>query len=413
MAGEAGNIDRLMPSAPAPDRFNAFIEGVTRNGRAGGPLSGMRFAAKDCLDLTGRAPGCGLAARSPVSPPRADAAVIARLTEAGADLVAMAQMTALAYEPSGHNATLGRPLNPRDEGYVCGGSSSGSAVAVAAGLVDFAIGTDTAGSVRIPAHCCGVPAWKPTNGLIDLAGVMPLAGSLDTVGFFGATPDVLARLAPVLSAKPVAPFRSVRLAADALAESAPAVKAAVEGAVTAIDLPSSTVDLMPLIRSCDPPVLTLLQGEAYRAHRALIEGGGLDPVLASRFIKGAAITDDDLVTARQKLETLHDEALETVLGPDSVLILPVMPCETPRVGQCEPGSPDFSPRALYALSAFTRFANGLGLPVVTLPVGVDSNGMPVSVQLVARRGRDADLIAFACQYAARLPKPPVAEVPRP
>ena len=86
---------------------------------------------------------------------------------------------------------------------------------------------------------------------------------------------------------------------------------------------------------------------------------------------------------------------------------------TPRVSQCEPGSADFSPRALYALSAFTRFANGLGLPVVALPVGLDSNGMPVSVQLVARRGRDADLIAFARDYAARLPKPPIAEVPHP
>ncbi len=183
MFGEAGAMDRHSSFFPASDPFNALVQRFDHPGKPGGPLSGIRFVAKDCIDLRGRAPGCGFSVAAMTEAPQETAPILRRLQELGADFVGMAQMTVLAYEPSGYNAELGRPINPRGRDHICGGSSSGSAVAVAAGMADLAIGTDTAGSVRIPAHCCGIAAWKPTNGLIDATGVMALARALIPLAF--------------------------------------------------------------------------------------------------------------------------------------------------------------------------------------------------------------------------------------
>jgi Asp-tRNA(Asn)/Glu-tRNA(Gln) amidotransferase A subunit family amidase len=392
----SGATSGLMPpTAVSPERFNAFVERLVPSTASHGPLTGMTFAVKDCLDVAGRAPGCGLALRSGAPPASHDAPVIHRLREAGAVLIGMAQMTAMAYEPSGANAILGRPVNPINGDFICGGSSSGSAVAVAAGDVDIAIGTDTAGSLRIPAHCCGIAAWKPSAGLISTEGVLPLASSLDTVGFLAGKASELGRLAPIMGAEPHAPFVAMAVAADLAADASPALKATLQACIVAAGVPIQEVEALPLIRACDAPVLTLLQGEAYRAHAERIAEGVLDPVLTARLEKGSAISDANLASARETLAALRGTALDALLGRDEVLLLPVMLCETPRVAVCEPESPTFSPRALYALSALTRFANGLGLPVVTIPAGRDNNNMPIGVQLVARRGRDADLIAVA------------------
>ncbi len=403
MAAAGGTTARMAAQPAPPDRHHALVERIEPHAAGQGPLAGLTFVAKDCLDLKGRAPGCGLASRGPGPAPGEDAAVIRQLAAAGAELVGMAQMTPLAFEPSGDNPVLGRPLNPRDASFVCGGSSSGSAVAVAAGLADLAIGTDTAGSVRIPAHCCGIAAWKPGPGILPRAGVMTLAESLDCVGILASEVDLLARVAAAIEVMPELPFKAVALAVDALAESAPAIRQACEAAIRASGMPIREVQALPLVRACDQPVFALLQGEAYQANRHRITSGGLDPELARRLAKGAASSEADLAAARAELAVLAQDALDMVLAEDEVLALPGMPCETPRVALCDPASPDFSPRALYALSAYTRFANGLGLCVVSLPVGLDSQGMPVGLQLVARQGRDADLIAFAARLAAALP----------
>ncbi len=219
MMAETGGVTAQNAARAIPaDSYHALVDVIIRPGCGNGPLAGLTFAAKDCLDLQGRAPGCGLKERGAGPDPVADAPVIAALAAAGAALIGMAQMTPLAFEPSGDNPALGRPLNPRNPAFVCGGSSSGSAVAVAAGLADFAIGTDTAGSVRIPAHCCGVTGWKPTPGLVPTSGVMSLADSLDCVGFLARDASTLDRIAGVMQAQPQAPFRSLVVAEDALAE---------------------------------------------------------------------------------------------------------------------------------------------------------------------------------------------------
>lgn len=397
------------PTPNESNAFNAFVERFDSFSEGEGALEGLTFAAKDCLDLAGRAPGCGLPRGADMPAPDQDAAILQTLRAAGAHLLGMTQMTALAYEPSGSNAALGRPVNPLNAAYVCGGSSSGSAVAVAAGAVDFAIGTDTGGSVRIPAQCCGISAWKPSFGLIPVEGVMPLAPSLDAVGFLAPEAADFVPLIPVLIPSGGQEFRlkSIAFALDAAAEAPHAAEAleSVLKAARATGFSCHDTEALPLIRACDPPVMTLMHGEAYRVHAVRIAAGTLDPVMAKRLGKGATVSEAELAAARATLVALAEEVLDAVFGPDDILLLPVMPCETPRVALCEPESPEFSARALYALSAFTRFANGLGLPVVTLATGKDSHDMPVGLQLVARQGRDADLIRAAATIERALDLP--------
>lgn len=396
------------------DRCGALVEAISRPPLAQGPLSGLRFVAKDCMDLAGRAPGNGLDRGGTGMAPAADAPVLDRLRECGAALVGMAQMTPLAYEPSGGNPSLGRPENPVNARFICGGSSSGSAVAIASGLADFALGTDTAGSLRIPAQCCGISAWKPSAGIVPVAGVMPLAPSLDAVGVLAPRAADLAAIAAIFARNMGADLGKIAVATDLLAQ-ASAARAAIEicrSAAIAAGFDCRETRAQPMIAACDAPVLTLLQGEAYHTNAARIAAGDLDPVLATRLAKGRTMTPADLEQARQSLAACAGEMLDTLFAADEILILPVMPIETPSVAACDPADPAFSARTLYALSAFTRFANGLGLPVVTLTAGQDSNGMPVGVQLVARAGRDRALVEAAIRIEniissvpSRLPLP--------
>jgi Asp-tRNA(Asn)/Glu-tRNA(Gln) amidotransferase A subunit family amidase len=160
--------------------INAFVE-ITPPAPSGmaGPLGGLPYAAKDMFRTPTREPGCGVGFASGIE---GFSDLIERLADASADLVAFTNMTELAYEPSGFNASFGRVRNPWNLEFISGGSSSGSAAVVASGAVVAALGSDTGGSLRIPAHACGVTAWKSSHGLVSTHGVMPLALTLDTVG---------------------------------------------------------------------------------------------------------------------------------------------------------------------------------------------------------------------------------------
>jgi len=183
------------------DRYGAFCthDPVSLAGAASGPLAGLRFAAKDGFDVEGRR-SCGgnpdwLRTHEPAG---STAPALQALLDAGAGLAGKTQMDELAYSINGENHFYGTPVNPRNPDRIPGGSSSGSAVAVAAGLVDFAIGSDTAGSVRLPASFCGIPGFRPTHGAVSIRGCMPLAPSYDTVGWFARDPTMLVRVGRVL-----------------------------------------------------------------------------------------------------------------------------------------------------------------------------------------------------------------------
>ncbi len=178
------------------DTVGAFVGAPSElvAGAPGGPLDGVRLAVKDMFDVAGTVTGAGnptfAAGRAPAT---TSATAVQRLVAAGATVVGKTITDELAYSLSGTNVHFGTPRNVRAPGHVPGGSSAGSAAAVAAGLVELALGTDTGGSIRVPASYCGIFGWRPTHGAVDIAGVLPLAPSFDTVGLLAADPTVLAR----------------------------------------------------------------------------------------------------------------------------------------------------------------------------------------------------------------------------
>lgn len=356
-----------------------------------GPLSGLTFALKDMFDWAGRAPTCGLAI-APGETPTRDAGLVTLLLERGARCAGFVEMTPLAFEASGGNFERARPLNPLDETRICGGSSSGPAIVVAAGLVDFAIGSDTAGSLRIPAQCCGLATWKPSLGLLPLDGAMKLAPSFDAPGFLTRDAALLKRIGDaILPPSHDAPLRLAVSSDLDCADSTLMDRIASGGA--------QRIALQPVIAACDPPMLAVLQAEAARIHVATLPKMKPDPVFARRIGKGAETSEADYRAARDEVLRLRALAEDLLFSQADVVALPVMPIATPRVAECEPGSPDFSARTLYALAAYTRFVSALGLPAVALPLGRDANGMPVGAQFVARPGQDSALLRFAAGFA--------------
>src|SRR3954470_13638247 len=183
------------------EQSGAFIEKFTLPPTKDGPLRGLGFAVKDLIDVVGHPTGCGNPTWRATHPPADVSAVcVDQLLAAGAQCEGKTITDELAFSLLGENHHYGTPLNPAAPDRVPGGSSSGSASAVACGIVDFALGTDTGGSVRVPASNCGICGWRPSHGLISVAGVMPFAPTLDTVGVFTRSAELLERVAAVLLA---------------------------------------------------------------------------------------------------------------------------------------------------------------------------------------------------------------------
>lgn len=363
------------------EKLHAFVALAEPQPSKDGPLAGLTFVAKDMFSWPGHACSRGLASTIPYD--GKPAVLLSQLVAEGAELLGFAEMTPLAYEPSGGNPFRARPINPLDADYICGGSSSGSAVLVAAGLADFAVGSDTAGSLRIPAQCCGIASWKPSFGLLCRAGSWPLAPSLDCVGLLARDVGMLLRVgSTIMPATSVQPQRFA-IASDLVWPGEDDRTCVLQAARNFTVAP---VALQPVLDLCDDVVLTLLQREAFDSNAALLAEGALDPVLAKRLSHGAAVTDAQYQAARAGLATLRAEIAEKLFEKTDVIALPVMPCKTPRVAQCEPGQPEFSARNLYDLSRYTRFVNALGLPAVSLPLPCNGGEMPSAVQLIARRG---------------------------
>src|SRR6266550_6403613 len=215
------------------DDINAFVPGlpVRIEGRQGGPLSGLTFAAKDLFDVSGRPTGGGNPdwARSHPVPSR-HAWAVQTLLDAGAELIGKTITDEVSLGILGENPFEGTPVNPRAPGRVPGGSSAGSAAAVAAGLCDIALGTDTGGSVRVPASFCGIYGIRQTHGRLDLSGMMSQAPSSDTTGWFARDAETFARVCAVMLGEAIPTALPTRLvvATDAFALADPEAAAALE-----------------------------------------------------------------------------------------------------------------------------------------------------------------------------------------
>ncbi len=191
ISAQAGEFARALDA-----QLKAFVA-FEETAAGEGTLADMPYASKDMFMSRTRKPHGGLAQPLPM-PSSQQAEVLNLLDRAGARHIGTTAMTELAYEPSGYNAVHGAPKNPWNFDFITGGSSSGSAVAVASGSVVFALGSDTGGSLRIPAQCCGVTSWKPTYGAVPAAGAMPLSPSLDTIGILARSASDLQEPARLL-----------------------------------------------------------------------------------------------------------------------------------------------------------------------------------------------------------------------
>ncbi|MBX9857068.1 MAG: amidase [Gemmatimonadaceae bacterium] len=390
------------------DTLNAFCRHthVERAPTRTGALSGLTFGLKDLFDVAGERSGFG----SPDWLRTHDAAsedswVLRVLLDAGAHMVGRTHTEEMAFSLTGENAHYGTPRNPRAPGRVPGGSSSGSAVAVAGGLVDFAIGSDTGGSVRAPSSFCGIFGMRPTHGLLPLAGACPLAPMFDTVGWFARDAHMLARVGTVLcDAAGVAPEEGdvrparVLVAQDALdlvvPESRPVLEAAVQRVALQLASQASveTVTLAPEGLRAWYDVFRVLQwADIWRTHGAWVERvrPTFGPQIAPRFEAASRVTADEVRDADQA--RLHIVArLDSLLAGDTVLVLPTVPDVAPRLALPPAETVAVREQALQLLCS----AGLGGLPQISMPIA-ERDGLPMGVSLLAGRGRDRWLLELA------------------
>lgn len=358
-----------------------------------GTKGGLRVAVKDTIDIAGLPTMCGTAARSDAPPAKEHAQVVDLVLAAGGDIVGKTVLHELAFGITGINDWSGTPINPHYPHLIPGGSSSGSAAAVAAGLADIALGTDTGGSIRTPAACCGIWGLKPTFGRISRVGVAPENTSLDCVGPFAASGENLIRamrmIDPTFRSKTVADARIGVVRVDA----APHVLDTLSAALERSGWPMTPIDL-PGMDAAFEAGLAVINAETWAAAKDAYATGCVGADVAARLANAANTTTDDLdrgEAVRLAFTAEVDAALEQV----DVLALPTL---ADRPLTLEEGRAN---RSAVSLSRMVRPFNLSGHPALTLPVG-QAGGGPVSLQLVARKGADADLCAIAVAFAERI-----------
>ena len=387
------------------DHLGAFCTHthVFRTGGGSGPLSELTFGLKDIFDVSGHRTGFGspdwLATHSEAS---TTATVARMLLEAGATLVGKTHTEEMAFSLTGENAHYGTPLNPAAPHRVPGGSSSGSAAAVAGRLVDFAIGSDTGGSVRAPASFCGIYGIRPTHGRISLDGACPLAPIFDTVGWFARDAALLAQIGDLLlGGTPATPGRLL-LATDAFDLTLPGAADALAPAVARVT--ALLGDAEPVTVSNDGlpawfDVFRVLQyADIWTTHRAWVtrERPTFGPQVGPRFDAVAQVQPEEVAVMRERRVGIAAR-LDDMLAGNAVLLLPTVPDIAPLLKLPPAETVAFRERAL----ALLCIAGLGGLPQVNLPFGT-LNGCPIGLSMIAARGNDEMLLDIAVRLGAAL-----------
>ena len=368
-----------MSAAPAPDS-TGFLHRFMRGG------DGPTVVIKDSIDVAGYPTGLGARALADAEIARADAACVVALAKSGFSLVGKSVLHEMALGATGINDWQGTPFNARYPDYVPGGSSSGSATLVGAGLVDIGVGTDTGGSVRVPAACCGVVGLKTTIGLVDHAGVYPAGSSLDCVGFFARDPLLIDQCVVACAPEAPSPRPAIRsigvlsLPGDGDAKAALAKFGdATGGAIIAVELPE--------IEAAFDAGFTILAAEAWAGAGHLTGRGLLSPDLESRIGVAAAITSEQLTAAELIREHFRD-AVDTLLTKVDVIALPTLAEPPPTLKQGALATSGV------ALTRYVRPFNLSGHPAIAIPLNRADN-VPSSLQLVGRYGDDRTLCSLA------------------
>ncbi|RYX94293.1 MAG: amidase [Comamonadaceae bacterium] len=385
-------------------RFHALVEELAPADPGTGPLAGIGLAHKDIFDTAGRRPGAGHDAGA-ADASRTAATVIARLQAAGASQLATLAMAEFACGATGDNPGFPDCINPLHPDAAVGGSSSGSAVAVASGMVYAALGTDTAGSVRIPAATCALLGLKTTHGLVSTDGVVPLAPSLDSVGILARSASDALQLLEVIAEpdllRPTA-NRAFHIAAWFPEEGLHADVAATLEQFAAESGASDRLPTWPSLPDLGKLNEIVLHTEAAATHRVALLDGSVSPSVEAVALPGLVIPRDwydaSLADRARQLRLFVSDQL----GDHDLLLLPALPQPVPDRDTVTPGRPGFDVRQLLALHRHMGFVNYLGCPSMVIPVARDARGLPISVQVLARPFHERDLLAFAAQVETRL-----------
>jgi amidase len=368
-----------------------------------GPLSGLTFAAKDLFDVAGYPTSAGsphMLAMSGIK--TRTAPTVQKLLDSGARLVGKTITDELAFSMSGKNAHFGTPVNGGAPDRIPGGSSSGSAAAVSNGLCDFALGTDTGGSVRAPANHCGLFGIRPTHGRVSLEGCHDLAPSFDTCGYFTRDGATFIRVGEVLLGPDSAPLPQsprVLLAQDAFAllhkEVREALAPALRQAEAVLGGPDPIEAAAEGFTALYWTMRYIQSREAWTVDGPMIERyhPPLGPGVADRFEFSKAVTDAQ-VTEAQVIRAAFRKRFSALLADDAVLILPTMPDIAPLLSQSDEALNDYRNNALNLLCLSVLS----GLPQVSIPLASRS-GAPLGLSLMGPAGSDMSLVALAQRIA--------------
>ena len=391
---------------PIEDSLNAFCKDSDAYLPGGaGPLAGLAFAAKDIFDVAGHITGCGNPAwKATHQPAEANTWVIQQLVDAGAAMAGKTITDELTRGIFGENVHYGTPVNPRAPERVPGGSSSGSAAAVAGGLVDFALGSDTGGSVRVPASFCGLYGLRPTHGRIPRDGMLLQAPSYDTIGWFARDAEIFAKVGSVLllpvgsTLRPRKPAPGRRCLRTCLQPEVRTALAAVVDAISPIFDSVSSARLSPTsLTEWSAQQQVLQSREAWESIRDWIDQ--VNPAfsfeVSDRYVSARAVTDAEVVAAQAGREAIIARMNEVFQDGDTVVCLPSTVGPAPLTGQA------VSERHTLRLrnSALTSIAGNTGRPQLSLPLA-EVGGLPVGLSLLGNSGADAALMQLAQEIAA-------------
>ena len=398
------------------------LEDELAQGRSRGPLHGVPLAHKDLCHVPGLPTSCGTLTREYFTS-TFECTAVARLREAGAVMLGKLNMTELAMGPFGDNAHHGDVQNPWKAGHCAGGSSSGSAAAVAAGLALGALGSDTGGSIRLPAACCGVVGLKPTYGRVSRAGAMPLSWSLDHLGPLTRTVADAARLLGIVagydprdatSSRRGVPFYERLLdtpvgglrvgvpenyyfdgVTPEIAAGVRAAAATLEGLGVRV-VPLRIPDPRPMADVCN--VISRSESAAIHARLARERPHELQPAVRAHIEVGFHISAHDYLQALRLRARLTREFIADVFPEIDALVAPAIPEPAPELAATKAGTADEFVARMGRFSRLTRPFNGLGLPALALPCGMSADGRPLALQIVGRPFDEATVLRLGHAY---------------
>jgi 1-carboxybiuret hydrolase len=405
------------------------IDTARARGETLGPLAGAPFAVKNLFDVAGLPTRAGSKINRDRPPATKDAGLVARLEAAGAILVGALNMGEYAYDFTGENAHDGPSRNPHNLEHMTGGSSGGSAAAVAGGLVPIALGSDTNGSIRVPSSFCGLFGLKPTYGRLTRAGTFPFVATLDHLGPFARSVADLALTYDAMlgsdAADPAQAAVRTQPATPSIEGGSSGLRIATLGgyftrsadasSLVAVDAVARALNAERVVElpGADKAraaayLITMVEGAALHLHRLQTRAADFDPDVRERLIAGAMLPGAWIQQAQKFRRTFREQALALFRDVD-VLLAPATPCRAPKIGQKTFVLDGKEMLARPNIGLFTQPISLIGLPVVSVPVWTVGERLPIGVQVIAPPWReDLALRVARCLERDNVVSAPVA-----